>query len=151
MSAASSSPPVQFQPAVPPHVRLLWGAAQDAEAGHQWGQRGLRHALTPPVGGHWRRGTGGGEASAVNLHLYSAGARRLQRISPTPSSFSLSGREVGTGGTRGLFWEQDSVMSSLILLNVHRISCFCKKKKINSNRERNCWRPRLDAKTPSAW
>lgn len=35
-----------FQPAVPPYIRLLWGAAQDVEAGHQWGQRRLRHALT---------------------------------------------------------------------------------------------------------
>lgn len=33
---------------MPPYVWLLWGAAQDAKAGHQRGQRGLRHALTPP-------------------------------------------------------------------------------------------------------
>lgn len=39
---------MQFQPAVPAHLRLVRGAAQDAEAGHQRGQRGLWHALTRP-------------------------------------------------------------------------------------------------------
>lgn len=128
---------VQFQPAVPPHVRLLRGAAQDAEAGHQWGQRGLRHALTPPVAGtvgavlqHTGREMSivGSGAAISYIHLHPA-AVRLCKESLRLRIDSLSGRETAmlAQGPERLSWNRDSMVWSPMLLYLYRISRFCKK------------------------